>query len=461
MRTKNKLLMKITSWVAILALVWCQSALVFAADDYRITTSGELIDDRVLYSIGGGSVVGGASSRLRPNSYGVGVSWDSNLMCGNFDLQTTITNQLNGAVQGFQNIMGSIISAATGVVASLPALIIQRANPGLYELLSNGILQARIDFDRSKLTCEALAEKMVNVSSSSEWGELSTGQYMQILTRSGSVDAVSTTTQVEQNKGEIGIAWLDGSRKGGSGQDAIKATEDVVRAGYNSLHRRNATSTAAVTGSSCDGGAVCTAWASPKDATDFAVKILGESNVRTCQNCEPINTTPGVGLTPVIEEEFETRLKNLEELISGTQQLTTDNLSKVSSGMLPVSRRVIEALREDPDQIVLSRRLASELAMSSVLERALLLQRVIISGSRNPYIEQTKPVQETIQKNLDSLTAEINSIQTEMQVRTALANNTASAVLRRQAAAYEQSKLIESQDSDRDRVIRVDRATTP
>ena len=126
--------------------------------------------------------------------------------------------------------------------------------------------------------------------------------------------------------------------------------------------------------------------------------------------------------------------------------------------MLPVTRRVIEALREDPESDVLTRRLASELAMSSVLERAFLLQRLIIAGSRNPYVEQTKPIHENIQNNLSSLTAEIQSLQAEMQIRTAMANNTASAVLRRQATAYEQSRLIESQDPDRDRVIRVDRA---
>ncbi len=35
-----------------------------------------------------------------------------------------------------------MISSATGAVASLPAMVIQRANPGLYELLTNGTLQA-------------------------------------------------------------------------------------------------------------------------------------------------------------------------------------------------------------------------------------------------------------------------------------------------------------------------------
>lgn len=49
-------------------------------------------------------------------------------------------------------------------LGSLPALIIQRADPGLYNLLSNGILQARLDYDRSKSTCRAIAERMADIA---------------------------------------------------------------------------------------------------------------------------------------------------------------------------------------------------------------------------------------------------------------------------------------------------------
>mgnify|MGYP007001783475 CR=1 FL=1 len=50
-----------------------------------------------------------------------------------------------------------------GLMTSLPALIIQRADPGLYNLLTNGILQARLDFDRSKMTCRAIANRMAEM----------------------------------------------------------------------------------------------------------------------------------------------------------------------------------------------------------------------------------------------------------------------------------------------------------
>src|SRR3546814_4015404 len=85
-------------------------------------------------------------------SIGVGIGWNSNLICGDMSITTTLQNQLNGITNGFQTIMSNVIQNATSAVASLPALIIQRADPGLYNLLTNGILQARLDFDRSKMT---------------------------------------------------------------------------------------------------------------------------------------------------------------------------------------------------------------------------------------------------------------------------------------------------------------------
>ena len=72
------------------------------------------------------------------NMQSIGIGWNSNLMCANMDLSTTLHNQLDALTGGVQSIMGSVIQNATGAVASLPELIIQRADPGLYNLLTNG-----------------------------------------------------------------------------------------------------------------------------------------------------------------------------------------------------------------------------------------------------------------------------------------------------------------------------------
>jgi len=61
-----------------------------------------------------------------------------------------------------------VVQSATSAVASLPALILQRANPALYNLITNGILQARLDFDRSKGTCRAIGERW-RISPVTKW----------------------------------------------------------------------------------------------------------------------------------------------------------------------------------------------------------------------------------------------------------------------------------------------------
>jgi hypothetical protein len=47
---------------------------------------------------------------------GLNDGWSSDLMCGNFDLKTTVGNQLNGITSGFKDLMGNVIQGATGAV---------------------------------------------------------------------------------------------------------------------------------------------------------------------------------------------------------------------------------------------------------------------------------------------------------------------------------------------------------
>lgn len=418
-----------------------------ADDGYRLGTGGEVLDDRVLYQIGGGSAVGAPSSYYRPQGIGVGVSWRANMMCGNMSLENTLQNQLNGATNGFQQIMGSVIQNATSAVMSLPALIIQRANPGLYELLSNGVLQGRIDFDRSKASCRAMAERMADMVGQTGWSALAKGQAMQDTLDSNS-DAVSAVKSVETTNGDNGITWVGGQKAGGNGQAPIRVTTDVVKAGYNILHNRSVEDSSSVSSAECRGGALCSTWDSPDAAADWAVRVLGDTHYATCSDCEALQSVAGGGLTPLIQETYTEHLKALEDLLSGTLPATPENLQKVSSSMLPLSRGVIQALKDDPDQDVLARRLASETALSSVIEQALLLQRALLAGSHEPNVESAGPAQKALAKNLETLNTEVQSLQTELQVRQMLATNTASATLERHSVGASSSRAIQPNDPE-------------
>ncbi len=169
----SRLLLIGAATFSIPALAQSQNQTQTRIDQNGVHVGGAVIDDYVFYNIGGGRAVM-MNKTANMQSWAVGAGWNSNLICGDMSLEMTLQNQLNGLTRGFQTIMSSVIQNATSAVASLPALIIQRANPALYNLMTNGILQARLDYDRSKLTCRAISEKMAEVAEGQlGWNQLS------------------------------------------------------------------------------------------------------------------------------------------------------------------------------------------------------------------------------------------------------------------------------------------------
>jgi len=429
-------------------VAWAQTRI----DPNGVSVSGSVIGDDVLYSIGGGRAVsmGGAGNM---QSIGVGIGWNSNLICGDMSITTTLQNQLNGITNGFQQIMSNVIQSATSAVASLPALIIQRADPGLYNLLTNGVLQARLDFDRSKLACRAMAEKMADMAGGQlGWSQMAEG--MALRDAVSSTDAVSAIEQAETRRGNDGVPWVGGSNAGGAGQRAIRVVGDVTRAGYNLVNGRGVTDTSSIAPASC-ASLSCQTWTSPQQAVEWATRVLGEQEQRTCDTCTKTQTTPGVGLTPLIQEEYETKLQALQELVTRTKPTTLANLDAAGSSSLPITRGVIEALRDEPDQDVLGKRLASEAALSSVLEKALLLQRTLLTGKKEPNVAANELAVKAVDQENSALEQEINNLKTELELRRTLAGNSAMAIVQRHGTRAAGSRGIFEGDTTRDRLKEV------
>src|SRR5258708_23163324 len=93
------------------SMLWAQTRV-----DNNVATNGSVIGNSVLYSIGGGRPVSMSHAR-NMQSLGVGIGWDSNLVCGNISLNTTLENQLNGLTPGFQSIFINRNSDAPPAVA--------------------------------------------------------------------------------------------------------------------------------------------------------------------------------------------------------------------------------------------------------------------------------------------------------------------------------------------------------
>ncbi|MFN9525550.1 MAG: integrating conjugative element protein [Pseudomonadaceae bacterium] len=457
---RHPALPSLTTWrisllTGVLALASPAFSTQTSVDQYGVQHQGSVIGDDVLYSIGGGRAVSmGPVSNMR--SIGVGIGWNANLICGDMSLSTTIQNQLNGITNGFQTIMSSVIQNATAAVASLPALIIQRADPGLYNLLTNGILQARLDFDRSKLACRSMAEKMADVAGGQVgWSQLA--DVMVLKQAVASTDAVSAIEQAETSRGNEGVTWIGGDNAGGAGQRPIRIVSDVVSAGYNLVNGRDVDDTSSIAPGNCDGNLTCETWSSPAAASAWAVRVLGEQEQRTCETCTKTVTVPGVGLTPLIQEEYETKLEALRELIVGSRPMSADHLQEAGSASLSITRGVIEALRDEPDQDILARRLASEVALASVLEKALLLQRTLLTGRKEPNVSANELAQKAVSHESDMLDREIHNLKTELELRRELAGNSPMTIIQRHTVRAAGSRSVYEGDPIPDRLDQLQR----
>ncbi|TKV06628.1 integrating conjugative element protein [Citrobacter sp. wls619] len=406
-----------------------------ADNNYSVDQQGA-VADALYYQIGGGSVITPALTRRNTQLLNVRAGWNADLMCGNFDISTTVRNQLNGVTEGFQDLMGNVIQSATSAVASLPAMIIQRANPQLYDLLTNGVLQGRVDFDKSQLTCQKMAEKMTDFAYGSAWTQSAKAENYQAVAAS-ETDAVRAEKKVEKEAASKGKTWVGGQKRGGSGQPPIKLVGDTTKAGYNILNQRSVTDTGSISASQCQ-GELCQVWSKPEEAASWMTRVVGEQTINVAPDNdvsgnseEKTGAQAGVGLSPLIAEEQEKIAEVLTELVNGSIKPTYENLSKASGGSLQLTRGVVEALRDEPDVAVLVQRLSGEMALARVMEQALMARRTLLAGAREPNIAAEKEAQTQLNQTTVQLDQELNQLRLELEMRRMLADNASTSVLTR------------------------------
>lgn len=80
--------------------------------------------------------------------YGLGYS------CGNFDPMLGLTNLLNDLQNTGNNLVNGAIGAVQAAIGGLPALIMQRIDPGLYDLFQNALIRVEAILSLANKSCE-------------------------------------------------------------------------------------------------------------------------------------------------------------------------------------------------------------------------------------------------------------------------------------------------------------------
>ena len=249
-----------------------------------------------------------------------------------------------------------------------------------------------------------------------DWTLVSNGQSWRQFAASGA-DIIEAKQELDANAGNAGVSLDVRRAQGGEGQPPIQVNADTVIAGYNVLLNRGPCETGAAPVSP-ETSRLVAQWETPAEAAAFAVDVLGDTAIQTCQGCERVQGTPGKGLAFVQEDTRADVEMALQELVAGAAAPTTEELMAISAppGIL-ITRPLIEAIRADEERDLIVSRLAGEIALARTLERALLVRRMLQAGKREPNVASIGPAQDALETSLIDLTAEIDGLLYELDVR--------------------------------------------
>ncbi len=359
--------------------------------------------------------------------------------CGKFDPVAAVTHTLNDIGSGVDDMMSAMTAAASSAIAALPALILQRANPGLYDLFQNALLKAEETLQLATKSCEQMeAEIARGKNPYADLITLSKGNDWKMEMGIGGNDAVTAKETVEETNGDNGVPWI-GGQAGGEGQPVLRFTGDIVRAGYNINLNRSVTNTSPAP--SAANTRLSEVWSTPEAAKAWVVDVVGENIVTTCDTCRK-DSIPGTGLLPKLYSESTAVTNELQKLINGAIQPTRDNLENITAPGVAITRQVIEAIREMPasEQGLITSRLVAEISTARTVEKALLARRLLLTGRQVPEVYATDVAREHADSSIAELDKEIENLLFETRVRKEVVSNTVSILLQR-AAARRQAAL--------------------
>jgi integrating conjugative element protein (TIGR03755 family) len=392
-------------------------------------TEVPLVNSQTYYRMGGGDSMSRAAV---PSSVSIrlGLSGNARLSysCGRLSASITIAAIMAQIQQAAQQFVNGVQAA----IASLPMYLLQRANPGLYELLQTYIKKAAVEWNVALKSCEEY-EAIIKSGGDpyEDWAKLAKGENWKATLASSSGDsqnAVAVKTKVESTGGRDGVTWIGGQRRGGVGQPAIEVIRDLAKAGYDATS--NLVPTANTTLTAPANSRLSSIWVNDQQASAWIVDVVGDKLVATCDEsaCPQKGSVAGKGLQPKFENELNIVSNQLVAVVS---QRVPDNalLEAASAPGVAVSRDLVTALQglSAAERSIALRRLQMEIAQARTIDKALLARNLLTVGLGVPEASSVATVE--ARAKLEELNRMIDDMMFEIRVRREIVSQTAGNII--------------------------------
>jgi integrating conjugative element protein (TIGR03755 family) len=439
-----------------MAITIALSGPTFAAVEFNTKSKDELLKNpiagiekqsRLYYKIGGARPISTPPVDYSEINVGGDLKFGAGYSCGKFDPTLSLQNFMNNLKDGADDAMNTMANAATSAIASLPALFLQRNSPDIYELLQTNTFRAEEKYKFNATSCQQMESQIAKGENPyKQWTMFAQSTELKEETESNP-DANEAMEKVKESGGDKGVYFpVPGEgivKAGGVGQQPIRVVEAATTVGYNTITRQsNITQINAPSGVN-EASPLVKTFKTPKELSDWTQKVIGEKDVYT--TTEPSSTpkyTAGQGILVQADKQKQQiqpilikALKNnnpeeqyqaINELPAGTAGITVGLIKKLNNTDPEIKGNVIDAL-------------ASEMALNTEINKAILARRALIASLSEPNISSAQSAKEEINNAIAMIEKEIERSMFEYRLRKELVSGVTQAVLEQTQAPGEET----------------------
>lgn len=398
------------------------------------------------FSMGGGDpYVNYRQTNRTTLDFNVGAEWSAFRGCS-FDPRFSVLNTMQDIQEGLYGFAKDIADSAPTMVAAWGLSKLQSSFPDAYSLLTKGLEDAKASYTASVKTCRDMQSDIAaKRDPSNGWVRISKRHDWEYSSERGD-NPVKTERRIDES-GDRGVAWVGGKQRGGKNMPPIQVVGDTISAAYDHITKdQEGSPSNSVTGDE----RIARVFTSGESAAKWTTSVVGESTVRTCNDCNRLNTKMGQGLRLKHREERDKIDKDLRDALSA-KKITKDHLDSLSApGMgIVATEEVLRGLREAPanEQAILANRFASELALARVTEKALIARDLLNVGAQEPNIAANDTAAQQLERATVALDKELNNIVYEQEVKGKVINQSARVLSERGRARDDSERGLRMQNT--------------
>ncbi|WP_318482608.1 hypothetical protein [Photobacterium leiognathi] len=348
--------------------------------------------------------------------------------CGSFSPMIAVGSSF--AQGNLSTMFDTVITNAKGAVMGLASRLIQEANPGLFKYLQHGVDAGYTDYLAALQSCEGVQDLLVDNAPDSVMGKLAMGdKLLDAASPNTSVDISAFMKSKELRNGNSGVKGIDGKKYGGKTTPSLKVVNQTIKAGWCMLTESGTGLCSGVV----NGGAgkpmpeLKKVFPTALDAESFARNLIGEVELRSCEGCDSVKTTPPQTVSQLIDAEAIVANNQLSAILrnSSPERVSTAELERVSTSTYPITRNMfINLNRETPImQKAMLDRISLELATARTLNKIVLVRQIMLTGLSNSKLVNNEALTSGAKQRLTLLDNAVKNYYEELKIR---ANTTTS-----------------------------------